>query len=105
MTYLLSRAASLPVFVRALDGRRGATLPLLALLAALSVTTKDQAYALFVLVPLPILFARLAREHRPRLLVAVHSRIPSRCRRLCVTRASMLATAAASLSRSPCPLT
>lgn len=60
--YLSWWAASLPVFVRAVEGRRGMTLPLLALLAALSVTTKDQAYALFVLVPLPILLARLARQ-------------------------------------------
>ncbi len=56
--YLCWWAWSLLFYVRALAGRRGATLPLLALFAALAVTTKDQAYGLFALLPLPILAQR-----------------------------------------------
>lgn len=56
--YLCWWAWSLLFYVRALAGRRGATLPLLALLATLAVTTKDQAYGLFALLPLPVLAQR-----------------------------------------------
>lgn len=56
--YLCWWTWSLLFYVRALAGRRGATLPLLALFAALAVTTKDQAYGLFALLPLPLLARR-----------------------------------------------
>jgi hypothetical protein len=56
--YLCWWVTSLVFFLRALEGRRGATLALLAFFAALSVTTKDQAFALYVLMPIPILAQR-----------------------------------------------
>lgn len=56
--YLCWWTWSLLFYVRALAGRRGATLPLLALFAALAVTTKDQAYGLYALLPLPVLAQR-----------------------------------------------
>lgn len=60
--YLCWWVTSLVFFLRALEGRRGATLPLLAFFAALSVTTKDQAFALYVLMPIPILAQRMQGE-------------------------------------------
>lgn len=56
--YLCWWTWSLLFYARALAGRRGATLPLLAFFAALAVTTKDQAYGLYALLPLPILVQR-----------------------------------------------
>jgi hypothetical protein len=60
--YLCWWVTSLLFFLRALEGRRGATLPLLAFCAALSVTTKDQAFALYLLMPIPILARRIQSE-------------------------------------------
>ena len=52
--YLFWFALSMVFYLRVLDGLRTRDFAIFAALAALSVCTKDQAYGLYLLMPLPI---------------------------------------------------
>jgi hypothetical protein len=64
--YIFWFALSLLFYVRILKHHRLRDYVLFALMAAAAVCTKDQAYGLYGLAPLPILWSLARREHRDR---------------------------------------
>lgn len=68
--YIFWFAFSLLFYVRILKHHRARDYALFALMAAAAVCTKDQAYGLYGLAPLPILWSLARREHPGRSLLA-----------------------------------
>lgn len=68
--YIFWFAWSLLFFVRILKHHRARDYALFALMAAAAVCTKDQAYGLYGLAPLPILWSLARREHPGRNVLA-----------------------------------